>query len=100
MRITHVAPLSVGKIAFVLYGCLGLFACLFLIPMMMFGAMAQSSHGFPTGAAFAIGMVVAIPVLYATFGALFAMAVTALYNVVAGMVGGVELRIEPAPTAR
>ncbi len=99
MRITHVAPLSVGKIAFVLYGCLGLFACLFLVPMMMFGAMAQSTHGFPTGI-FAIGMVVAIPVLYATFGALFAMAVAALYNFVAGMVGGVELRIEPAPTAR
>jgi hypothetical protein len=102
MRITHIAPLSVGKIAFVLYGCMGLVACLLFIPMMMFGAMAQNSggHGLPMGAAFGIGMVVVIPVAYAVLGSLFAMAATVIYNVVAGMVGGVEMTIEPSPTAR
>jgi hypothetical protein len=100
MRITHIAPLSVGKIAFVLYGCMGLVACLLFIPMVMFGAMGKAEHGLPVGAALGVGIVVALPLLYATFGSLLAMAATAIYNVVAGMVGGVELTIEPAPTSR
>jgi len=99
MRITHIAPLSVGKVAFVLYGCIGLIACIFLVPIMMFGsALHAGEHPFPF--AFAVGMVIAMPVVYAVIGALFAMLAVAIYNVVAGMVGGVELTIEPTAAAR
>jgi hypothetical protein len=102
MRITHIAPLSVGKIAFVLYGFLGLVAALLFIPMMMFGVMAQGTaeHGLPMGGAFAVGLVVVLPIIEAILGSFVAMAATVIYNVVAGMVGGVELTIEPAPMVR
>jgi|KBSSwiStaDraftv2_1062776.scaffolds.fasta_scaffold1474316_2 hypothetical protein len=101
MRLTHIAPLSVGKVAFVLYGCLGLIACIFFVPMMLLGAMGDSGrHAFPFGAAMGVGMVVVLPLFYATIGALFAMLGAFIYNLVAGMVGGVEITIEPAPVSR
>lgn len=101
MRITHIAPLSVGKVAFVLYACLGLIACIFFVPMLLFTTMGQESgHGLPFGAAFGVAMVIVMPFVYGGLAALFAMAATVIYNIVAGMVGGVELTIEPRPTAR
>jgi hypothetical protein len=101
MRITHIAPLSVGKVAFVLYGCIGLIACIFFVPVMLFGTMMNpAAHRFPGGALFVVALVIGMPIFYATIGSLFAMLAVAIYNVVAGMVGGVELTIEPTPSAR
>jgi Transmembrane domain of unknown function (DUF3566) len=102
MRITHIAPLSVGKVAFVLYGVIGLIACVIAVPVMLVTTMAGGTLGHPRafGAMFAVALVILVPLFYAAIGGLVAMVGAFIYNVVAGMVGGVELTIEPAPTAR
>jgi hypothetical protein len=44
--------------------------------------------------------VVFLPLFYGFMGGIVALIMSSIYNMVAGMVGGVELTIEPAPTAR
>jgi hypothetical protein len=86
MRITHIAPLSVAKVAFVLYGLIGLIigGCIAIASLL--GASLGAANGNHSA------------VLGAIFGV--ALIMSSIYNMVAGMVGGVELTIEPAPTAR
>jgi hypothetical protein len=103
MRITHISPLSVAKVAFVLYGLIGLIvgACIALASLLgaSFGA-ANGDRSALLGAVFGVGAVIFLPLLYGFFGAIGALISSAIYNVVAGMVGGVELTIEPAPASR
>ena len=41
-----------------------------------------------------------MPLLYGGFGALGALIGSAIYNLVAGFVGGIEVTLEPIPQAR
>ena len=103
MRITHIAPLSVAKVAFILYGLLGLVIGVIFAFASLLGATlgaVSGDHSAFFGAIFGVGAVVLMPLLYGGFGAIGALIAAAIYNVVAGMVGGIELTIEPAPTAR
>jgi len=109
MRITHISPLSVAKVAFVLYGLIGLligvvFAVISLLGSAigrgLSGDAAFGDHAALFSAIFGVGAVIVLPILYGCFGALGALISTYLYNVVAGFVGGIELTIEPAPAAR
>jgi hypothetical protein len=48
----------------------------------------------PKGAAFGLGFAIAIPVLYGICGFIFTAIGCALYNWVAGMVGGIEVQLD------
>lgn len=103
MRITHIAPLSVAKVAFVLYGLIGLIIGGIIALASLLGAGFGAAGGDRSaifGAIFGVGAVIFLPLLYGFFGAIGALISSAIYNVVAGLVGGIELTIEPAPTAR
>jgi hypothetical protein len=103
MRITHIAPLSVAKVAFVLYGLIGLIIGGIIAVASLLGASLGAAHGDRSslfGMIFGVGAVIFLPLVYGFFGAIGALISTAIYNIVAGMVGGVELTIEPAPVAR
>lgn len=97
MRITHVGPLSVAKIAFVLYGVMGLvFGAIFAV-VALFGASLGATTGQESslmGAMFGVGAVIFLPLFYGGLGALMALVTAWLYNVVAGFVGGIEVRAE------
>ena len=102
MRITHIAPLSVAKVAFVLYGVLGLIFGGFFALAAVFGASIGAAAGQESallGAVFGLGAVIVLPLLYGGMGALMALFMTWLYNVVAGFVGGIEVCTEAGPTA-
>ena len=103
MRLTYISPLSVAKVAFVLYGLIGLIigCCVALASLLGagFGA-ASGDRSAIFGAIFGVGAIVFLPLLYGFFGALGGLISSAIYNVVAGMVGGIEIKIEPAPAAR
>ena len=95
MRITHIGPLSLAKIAFVLYAALGLvvgglFACAALLGAS-FGAAAGEEEAW-MGAVFGVGAVVVLPIFYGVMGGLVALLGAWLYNVVAGFVGGIEIK--------
>ena len=102
MRITHIGPLSVAKIAFVLYGVMGLiFGGIFALAAV-FGASMGAAAGEDSallGAVFGLGAVIVLPILYGGLGAVMALFTAWLYNVIAGFVGGIEVRTEAGPTA-
>jgi hypothetical protein len=98
MRITRIAPLSVAKVAFVLYGMIGLIIGVIIALASLLGAtmgMAGGDKSAVFGAIFGVGAVIIMPLLYGGFGALGALITSAIYNLVAGFVGGIELTTEP-----
>ena len=102
MRITYVSPLSLARVALVLYGVLGLVFGLLFAVLSLFGAAFGESPGDGSalyGAFFGIGAVVFLPIFYGGMGAVMAFVGAWLYNLVAGFVGGIEIRAESAPAA-
>ncbi len=98
MIIRRVSPFSVAKIAGLLYALLGLIigACISLV-MLAFGAALPQDEAFAgPGAAmfrvmFSAGAVVILPIMYGLFGFIMTAIMAALYNLVAGWVGGIEI---------
>ncbi len=98
MRITRIAPLSVAKVAFVLYGMIGLIIGVIVALASLLGAtmgLAGGDKSAVFSAVFGVGAVIIMPLFYGGFGALGALISAAIYNVVAGFVGGIELTTEP-----
>jgi hypothetical protein len=95
--------MSVAKVAFVLYGLIGLLIGLCVALASLLGAPfmgSESEHAGAFGILFGLGAVIFMPILYGGLGAIGALIATAVYNVVAGLVGGIELTTEPATQAR
>ena len=94
MVITKVNALSVAKVAAVLYAGLGLlFGALFsLIGMIGVGAAfaGQEGAGF-AGMLFGVGAIIIMPICYGIIGFIVSFISAALFNVAAGMTGGVEV---------
>jgi hypothetical protein len=88
-RVRRVDPLQAAKVAGVLYGIIGLI----LAPIIAFVSKASPVPGF------GIGFAIAMPFVYAAFGAVFVAIGAACYNVVAGWTGGLELDLETTPGA-
>jgi hypothetical protein len=102
MRITYVSPLSLAKVALVLYGLLGLVFGLVFAALSLFGAALGAGSGEEVpmfGAFFGIGAVIFLPIFYGCVGAVGALVTAWLYNLVAGFVGGIEIRTESSPAA-
>lgn len=97
MVIRRFGVLSVAKIAAVLYGLMGLiFGALFSL-MSLVGVMASAGAGNEDaifGMLFGVGAVVIMPIFYGVIGGIFAAISAALYNLVAGFVGGIELEVD------
>jgi hypothetical protein len=98
MVIRRVGPLSVAKIAATLYAVIGLIVGGIFSLIGMAGAFAtRGSEGSPFGpfgAMIGAGSIVFFPIMYACLGFVGSLIMAALYNIVAGMVGGVELEVQ------
>lgn len=74
-----------AKVLGILYALMGLiFAPFFLLAALL----------SPNEAGFGVGFAILLPVLYGVIGFIFAAIGCALYNWVAGMVGGIEVQLE------
>jgi hypothetical protein len=94
MVIRRVSPLSCARIAGALYALIGLVVGTIFSLAALAGALASNdSHGAAFGALFGIGAVVLFPVMYGLMGFLGSLLVAWLYNLLAGMVGGVEVEL-------
>lgn len=95
MIIRRVGPLSFAKIAGLLYAILGLvFGGVFSLIALAggFASNAEGSGGF--GAIIGVGAVVIFPILYGVMAFVMTLVGAWLYNVAAGVVGGVELDVQ------
>ena len=92
MVIRRVEPVSAAKIAGVLYALMGLlFALLFAAIGSMAGGLTQSVMPF---AGVGVAAIIILPIVYGCIGFIATLIMTALYNVVAGWVGGVEIQAD------
>lgn len=107
MVINRVGPLSCAKITGTLYAILGLIigACISLFAMA--GSMAswlslfamtdsmpsERAGGAMSGALIGVGAIIVLPLFYGAMGFIAMLIGAWLYNVAAGIVGGVEIDV-------
>lgn len=94
MVITKVNAFSVAKVAAVLYAGMGLLigALFSLIGMIGVGAAlsGQDGAGF-LSALFGVGAIIVMPIFYGIVGFIFSFIAATLFNIAAGMTGGIEV---------
>jgi len=94
MTITRVGPLSIAKIAGLLGVVIGLifgaFVSLFSLAGAAFGAGAGEDRAM-FGALFGVGAIILLPIFYGCMAFVMTLIQAWLFNVAAGMVGGVEI---------
>jgi hypothetical protein len=95
MTITRVGPMSLAKVAGLLYVLIGLIAGAFVSLMAMgtadIGVGAGQSDGALFGALFGVGAIILLPIFYGCLGFVGSLIMAWLFNVAAGIVGGVEV---------
>jgi hypothetical protein len=95
MVIRRVAPLSVAKIAGLLYALMGLvFGAVFSLIAVAGGFGAGDTNAPLIGALMGAGAIVIAPIFYGCMGFITTLVMAALYNLMAGAVGGVEIDVE------
>ncbi len=94
MIIKRIGPMSVAKIAGVLYAAMGfLIGAVLSVISLVGGAMGGSNSGVP-GMLFGAAAVIALPIFYACIGVVGSLFGVAVFNLAAGWVGGVEIDTE------
>lgn len=96
MIVRRVGPMSVAKIAGVLYAIMGvIFGAFISVISILGGALApeEAPHGM-FNALFGVAAVIVLPIFYGVLGFLTTLLMAALYNLVAAAVGGVELDVQ------
>ena len=94
MTITRVAPLSVAKVAAILYAVIGLIVGAFFSLFAMIGGLAAAANNDGAGAfgaIFGMGAIILAPIFYACVGFVMTLIMAALFNLATGMVGGIEI---------
>ena len=97
--VRRVGPGSAFKIGLVLYGIIGLLlgivmACVSMVAGSL-GGLGQSAvpGARVLGLGMGFGAIIVFPLLYGVIGGVFAAIGAAIYNLVAGWVGGLEIDI-------
>ncbi len=97
MVLKSIGVMSAAKIVAVMYAVMGLigglmFAAIFsFVPMAMDGPDAPPSWLAPM---FGVGSIVMMPIFYGVIGFCIGAIGAVIYNALAGMIGGIELRLE------
>ena len=99
MVIRRIGVMSAAKITGALYAALGLVAGCILATVSLLGAgfMANANNGdVPSWIApiFGIGAIVIAPIFYGVMGLIGGAVAAAVYNLVAGVAGGLDLEVQ------
>ncbi len=102
MVIKSVGVFSVAKMLGAIYAAIGLLAGLVISLISMFGGLAamQSEAGISGGVAGAIlgvGSIIILPLLYGGMGFIGGALAAVIYNIFAGVAGGIRLDVDNAP---
>ena len=100
LTVRRLGVLSLGKIMGALYAVFGLiFGALFsLFSLIGMGIASASGSGEDAvfGMLFGVGAIVILPIFYGVFGFLGGLLTALLFNLVAGVAGGLEIEVEGA----
>lgn len=98
MVLRRVGVLSAGKVVGVIYVVFGLFVGVIMALMALAGAaMPQQPNqpgGFMVFAGMGIASIIIFPIMYGVMGFIGGVLSAAIYNLVAGVIGGLELDFE------
>jgi hypothetical protein len=96
MIVRRVGPLSFAKLMGALYVLVGLcFGAIVSLISVVGGALIPNDEATGViGALFGVAAILALPIFYGLLGFLTALIGAALYNVVASVVGGVEIEMQ------
>jgi hypothetical protein len=95
MIIRRVGPLSFAKLSGVLYAMIGLLVGgVFSMVAMAGGFASDDTAGRGIAAVMGVGAIIFFPILYGLMGFVATLVGAWLYNLVAGIVGGVELDVQ------
>jgi hypothetical protein len=95
MVIKRIVPLSLAKIAGTLYGVMGLvFGCIVSLIAMAGGFGSETPQNPALGALFGVGAIFILPIFYGGIGFVGMLIAAWLYNIIAGLVGGIELDVQ------
>jgi len=92
--IRRIDPISAMKVAAVLYAVIGLVIGAVVSLVSMLGFMATSGNGRAFGLLFGAAAIIIAPIFYAVIGAIGAAIMALVYNVVAGLTGGLKIELE------
>ncbi len=88
-RIRRLDPLQTGKVLGVLYALMGL---IFLPIFWLIGKAMPAEAG--AGGSLLMGFGIMMPIVYGLFGLIFGAIGAAIYNLVAGWTGGLQVEVE------
>ena len=95
MVIKRIGPVSCAKIAGTLYAILGLVLGGIVSLVALAGGFSSNTSRAPgVGAIIGVGSIILFPILYGAIGFVASLIGAWLYNVLAGIVGGVELDVQ------
>jgi hypothetical protein len=97
LHIKKVGVLSLGKMMGMLYALLGLiFGSIFTCISLIGSAAVMSEVGIEgaAGMVFGLGAIIIFPLMYGVIGFIGGIIVGLLYNLIAGMAGGIEIYTE------
>ena len=95
MVIKRIGPISCAKIIATLYAVMGLIiGCVFSAIAMAGGFGSQTSGAAGFGAMLGVGAIIILPILYGGLGFIVTLIGAWIYNVLAGVVGGIELDVQ------
>jgi hypothetical protein len=95
MIVKRVVPLSFAKIAGTLYAIMGLiFGCIVSLVAVAGGFSAERSGFAGLGAMVGVGAIIILPIFYGVIGFIATLIGAWIYNVLAGLVGGIELDVQ------
>jgi hypothetical protein len=97
--IREIGVLSLGKVAGIVYACMGLIVGVIVALVSVLGGFAGlfdeggAAPGF-IAMFLGAGAVFVLPIFYGLLGSLIGMLVAVIYNVAARLVGGIEITID------
>ena len=94
MTIKRIHPMSLAKVSGFLYAMLGLIIGLCVTLLSLAGAGKGGPLAGAFGAMFGVGAIIVFPILYGVIGFIGSLIGAALYNVAAGVVGGIVIDTE------
>lgn len=101
MVVNRLGVLSMGKVMGCVYGLMGLIPACF---MLMFLAISSAlppgnNNNLPAGVGLGLGIAafIFLPVAYGIMGFIGGVLTSAIYNLIASFIGGIEVELLPGP---